>query len=133
MPRPRILAVGGHSAQVEIVRQYFGLGDDYELEAVEYCDEAMTTLLRRPFTLVLLLSLRVQWTRSIAPVEYEEAMGFLHQMRTLHSTIPVVVASAAVGASERAISMGAFAFIPQPIQLEELRRVVARALEGLGG
>jgi DNA-binding NtrC family response regulator len=88
----------------------------------------MTTLLRRPFDLVLLLSLRVQWTRSIALVGYEEAMGFLHQMRTLHSTVPVVVASSGLGASERAVSMGAFAFIPQPIQLEELARVVARAL-----
>ena len=115
------------------MRQYFGLVDDYELETVECCDEAMTTLLRQPFDLVLLLSLRVRWTRNIAPVEYEEAMGFLHQMRTLHSTVPVVVASAAVGASEKAVSMGAFAFIPQPIQLEELRRVVTRALKDIRG
>lgn len=53
-------------------------------------------------------------------------MGFLHQMRTLHSQIPVIVASAAVEASERSVSMGAFAFIPHPINLDELGRLVAR-------
>ena len=111
-----------------MLREYFRELGDYEVESVECCDEAMTTLSLRSFDLVLLLSLRVRWTGKVAPVGYEEAMGFLHQMRVHHSSLPVIVASAAEQARERCLSMGAFAFIRQAIQLEELGRVVARAL-----
>ena len=128
MARRQVLLVGSEG-MAPMLRDYLRHLGDYEVASVECCDEAMTTLSRRSFDLVLLLSLRVRWTRKVAPVGYEEAMGFLHQMRVHHSSLSVIVASAAEQASERCLSMGAFAFIPQPIKLDELGSLVTRALE----
>ena len=119
---------GGDPAVVAVLREYFRHGDVNEIDSVEYCDNALTTLLRRPFDLVLLLSLRVRWTRAIDPVGYEDAIGFLHQMRVLHSHVPVLVISAAEQARDRVLAYGALAFVLQPVNFTELDQLVARAL-----
>jgi CheY-like chemotaxis protein len=57
MVRRRVLLVGSDSVVVEVVevlREYFQHGA-YEVESVEYCDDALTTLRQRSFDLVLLL------------------------------------------------------------------------------
>ena len=52
MARRRVLLVGGEGL-APVVREYFHQLGDYDVESVEYCDEAMTTLPLRPFDLVL--------------------------------------------------------------------------------
>ena len=119
-----------------MLREYFHQGDDYEVESVEYCDDALATLLRRPFDLVLLLGLRAPW-RTWPSLSYparrigsESAMLFLKQLRSLHHPVPVVVVSGAPSANAEAetLSCGAFAFVPKPVNLRELDDLVARAI-----
>src|SRR5262245_34186743 len=134
MARRRILLVGGNSLVVALFRDYFHLGDKYEIETIEYCDDALALLLHRPFDLVLVLSLRAPWrtwpslhlpTRHIGS---ESAILFLKQLRPLHSQLPVIVASARLDAEVEVLRNGAFAFIPTPCDLAELGRLIDRAL-----
>jgi len=41
MARRRILLVGGDSLVVAVLREYLHLGDNYEVETIEYCDDAL--------------------------------------------------------------------------------------------
>jgi DNA-binding NtrC family response regulator len=136
MVRRRVLLVGGDPGVVAVSRDYFHHGDDYEVESVEYCDDALTTLLRQPFDLVLVLSLRAPWRTwpSLSePARHtgsESAILFLKQMRALHNPVPVLVVSGSPKADveAEALSNGAFAFIPKPVILAELDRVLTLAL-----
>jgi DNA-binding NtrC family response regulator len=138
MARRRVLLVGGDSGVVAALREYFHVchGDDYEVESIEYCDDALTTLLRRPFDLVLLLSLRAPWrtwpslSLPARRIGSESAILFLKQMRVLNNPIPVLVVSGSPRADVEAaaLSNGAFAFIPKPVNLAELDSLVALAL-----
>jgi DNA-binding response OmpR family regulator len=123
---------------LKVLREYLLLrhGRDYEVESIEYCDDALTMLLDRPFALVLLLSLRAPWrtwpslsvpTRRISG---ESAILFLKQMRGLHNPVPVLLVS---GSSRpdleaEALANGAFAVIPKPIILAELEPVLDAVL-----
>src|SRR2546425_8284593 len=133
MVRRRVLLVGSDSGVVEVLREYFHHGDDYEVESVEYCDDALSTLLRRPFDLVLLLSLRAPWrtwpSLSIPAqlISMESAIVFLKQMLAANIQVPVIVVSGSplAQAEEEALANGAFAWIQKPVNLTELGRLVA--------
>jgi DNA-binding NtrC family response regulator len=119
-----------------VLRDYFHLshGDDYEVETVEYCEDALASLRRRGFDVVLVLSLRAPWRTwpSLSlPARWvgsESAILFLKQLHALHRRVPVIIASARLDAEAEALRNGAFALVPKPILLEELDHVVATAL-----
>jgi len=121
---------------VAVLREYFHHGDDYEVESVEYCDDALTVLLRQPFDLVLVLSLRAPWrtwpSLSIPArlISMESAIVFLKQMLAANIQVPVIVVSGSplAQAEEEALANGAFAWIQKPVNLTELDRLVARVL-----
>lgn len=128
--RGRILLVGGDSGLVGVLREYLRVryGDDYEVESIEYCDDALTTLVHRPFDLVLLLSLRVPWraweslSRPARRIGSESAIVFLKQLRALRHPVPIVLLSGFVSAEleAEALANGALAVIPKPVNLTEL-------------
>ena len=92
--------------------------------------DAVTALLHRPFDLVLLLSIFSRW--KTRPRARFSGIEMLKQMRALHIPVPVLVVSQSIlaEAKEEAVANGAFAFIPAPINLAELDRLVALALAG---
>jgi DNA-binding NarL/FixJ family response regulator len=140
MARRRVLLVGGDFGMVTMLREYFHHLDDTEIEAVEYCDDALALLLRRPFDLALVLSLRAPWktwpTLSLPArrIGSESAILFLKQMRALHNPVPVLVVSGWLSADleEQTLTNGAFAFLRKPVIFAELDRVVALAFAGDG-
>ncbi len=132
----RALLVGGDAPIPALCREFFENfhGDDYKIETVEYCDDALALLLRRTFDVVLVLSLRAPW-RTWPSLSYpalhigsESAILFLKQMRALHNPVPVLVVSARADVEAEALRNGAFAFILKPIVFSELDRAVADAL-----
>jgi CheY-like chemotaxis protein len=134
MTRPRVLLVGGHPLVVEMLTEHLHVGNGYELEAVQYCDDALTVLQGRGFDLVLVLSLHMPWPRWHSPVQridLTNAILFLKHMRTLHNPPPVILVSGSplAEAEREALGHGAFAFIHKPFDLGELDRLVVLALE----
>lgn len=130
-----LLLVGGDALVSEGCREFFKAlhGDDYEVETVEHCDDALALLLRRPCDVVLLLSLRAPWrawptSESLARLTNETGMLFLSKMRALHSDVPLIVVSGAIWLMDRVLANGAFAFVDKPPDLRELDRAVADAL-----
>jgi DNA-binding NtrC family response regulator len=137
MTRRPVLLVGGDSLVVAALRDYFRVchGDDYKVESVEYCDDALATL-SRPVDLVLLLSLRAPWrtwpslSSPARHIGAESAMLFLKQMRALHNPVPVVLVSgwASAAMEAEAFANGAFAVLPKPFVFAELDSLMALAL-----
>lgn len=122
----RVLLVGGDSAWVRDL--FKGLSRDYQVEAADYCDDALTLLMRRSFDVVLVLSLRAPWrTFSSFTGNVESGILFLREMRALHSQVPAIVVSGSAipEAKEAALANGAFAFIEKPPDVWELDRLVA--------
>jgi|SRR5580765_3650346 CheY-like chemotaxis protein len=136
----RLLLVGADSKDMATFRGFLEALDehlhrgDYQIETIEYCDDALAVLRRRPFDLVLLLSLRAPWrtwasSDSLARLTCETGILFLTRMRTLRIEVPVLVISGSdEDVKDEALSAGAFAFIPKPPDLLELDRLVALAL-----
>jgi len=124
----------------EMLTDYFHYDDRYEIESVEYCDDALTVLQRR-FDLVLVLSLHVPWTmrpRSYSAtwrIDFANAILFLKHLRALHSPPPAILISGSLlaEAKEEALANGAFAFIPKPVDLAEFDRFVLLAIESRKG
>jgi DNA-binding NtrC family response regulator len=141
MARPRILLVGGNPPMAAMLTDYFHHDARYEIESVEYCDNALAVLQRRPVDLVLVLSLHVPWTMRPSSysatwrIDFANAILFLKHLRALHSPPPVILISGSllVEAMEEALANGAFAFLPKPVDLAELDRFVALALESRKG
>ena len=138
MARPRILLVGGRPLVAEMLTEHLRHGDRYELESVQYCDDALAVLQGRQIDLVLVLSLHVlwrRWPRGHSParrIDLTNAILFLKHMRALHNPPPVILVSGsplAAAAEEEALAHGAFAFIPKPFELAKLDRFVVLALE----
>jgi len=125
----------------EMLTDYFHHDDRYEIESVEYCDDALTVLQRRRFDLVLVLSPHVPWTmrpRSYSAtwrIDFANAIMFLKHLRALHSPPPVILISGSllVEAMEEALANGAFAFLPKPVGLADLERFMVSALESQKG
>jgi CheY-like chemotaxis protein len=124
-----------------MVTDYFHHDARYEIESVEYCDDALAGLQRRRFDLVLLLSLHVPWTMRPSSysatwrIDFANAILFLKHLRALHSPPPVVLISGSplAEAMEEALANGAFAFLPKPVELAELDHFVVLALESRKG
>ena len=141
MARARILLVGGNPPMAEMVTDYFNHDARYEIESVEYCDDALAVLQRRRFDLVLVLSLHVPWTMRPSSysatwgIDFANAILFLKHLRALHGPPPVILISGSllVEAMEEALANGAFTFLPKPVDLAELDRFVALALESRKG
>jgi CheY-like chemotaxis protein len=134
--------VGGTPLVAEMLTDYFHYDDRYDVESVEYCDDALARLERRRFDLVLVLSLHVPWTMWPASTHSPEwradllnAILLLKHLRALHSPPPVILISGNLlaEAQEEALANGAFAFLPKPIDLAELDRFVVLALESRKG
>jgi CheY-like chemotaxis protein len=114
-------------------------GDRYELESVQYCDDALTGLQSQRFDLVLVLSVQVPWRRW--PKWYSparriaNAILFLKHLRAFHNPPPVILVSGSplVEVEKQALAHGAFAFIRKPFSLRELDRCVVLALENRKG
>ena len=125
----------------EMLTDYFHHDDRYEIESVEYCDNALAVLQRRRFDLILVLSLHVPWTMRPSSysatwrIDFVNAILFLKHMRALHSPPPVILIGGSLLAEvkEEALANGAFAFLPKPVDLAELDRFVALALESRKG
>ena len=125
----------------EMLTDYFHHDDCYEIESVEYCDDALAVLQRQRFDLVLVLSLHVPWTMRPSSysatwrIDFANAILFLKHLRALHSPPPVILISGSLleEAQEEALANGAFVFLPKPVDLAELDRDVALALESRKG
>jgi DNA-binding NtrC family response regulator len=130
MVRGQVLLVGGDSGVVAVLRDYFRHGDSYEVESIEYCDDALKALSQRRFDLMLLLSIFARWRTLPSRTARFGGIELLKQIRALDMQVPVLVISASTlaQAKREALANGAFAFILQPINLDELGRLVARAL-----
>jgi len=141
MASARILLVGGNPPMAEMLADYFHHDGRYEIESVEYCDDALAVLQRRRFDLVLVLSLHVPWTMRPSSysatwrIDFANAILFLKHLRAFHSPPPVILISGSplVEAMEEALANGAFAFLPKPVALAELARFMALALESRKG
>jgi CheY-like chemotaxis protein len=143
MARRRILLVGGHPLMAamftEMFTEHLHHGDRYELESVQYCDDALAALQCQRFDLVLVLSLHVpwrRWPRWHSPTRrITNAILFLQHMRALQNPPPVILVSGSplAGVEKEALAHGAFAFIPKPFDLAELDRFVVLALESRKG
>jgi CheY-like chemotaxis protein len=124
-----------------MVTDYFHHDARYEIESVEYCDDALAWLQRRRFDLLLVLSLHVPWTMRPSSysatwrIDFANAILFLKHLRALHSPPPVVLISGSplAEAMEEALANGAFAFLPKPVELAELDHFVVLALESRKG
>ncbi len=75
----------------EMLTDYFHHDGRYEIESVEYCDDALAGLQRPRFDLVLVLSLHVPWTMRPSSysatwrIDFANAILFLKHLRALHS------------------------------------------------
>jgi CheY-like chemotaxis protein len=133
--------VGGHPLLALMFTEHLHHGDRYELELVQYCDDALALLERQRFDLVLVLSLHVpwrKWPRWHSPsrrIDLTNAILFLKHMRALPNPPPVILVSGSpfAEAEEEALAHGAFAFIRKPFDLAELDRFVRLALESRKG
>ena len=125
----------------EMLTDYFHHDARYEIESVEYCDDALAVLQRRRLDLVLVLSLHVPWTMRPSAysatwgIDFANAILFLKHLRALQSPPPVILISGSLldEAKEEALANGAFAFLPKPMELAELDRFVVLALESRKG
>jgi CheY-like chemotaxis protein len=120
MIRPRILLVGGRPLVAEMLSENLRHDDRYELEWVQYCDDALALLQGQQIDLVLVLSLHVlwrRWPRGHSParhVDLANAFLFLMQLHAFHNPPPVILISASprAEAENEALAHDAFAFIP---------------------
>jgi CheY-like chemotaxis protein len=120
---------------------YFHYDHRYEIEAVQYCDDALVLLERRQFDLALVLSVHVPWTMrpssysATGPIDFANAVLLLKHLRDFHSPPPVILISGSpfAEAKEEALANGAFAFLPKPVDLAEFDSFVVRALESRKG
>jgi CheY-like chemotaxis protein len=142
MAKRRVLLVGGDSGVVAVIDQYFReCHGDYEVESIEYCDDALILLRRSPFDLVLILSLNAPWrtwpslSSPTVRIGSRSAILFLKQMRGLHSAPPAILVSGSAfrQTEEESRANGAFALVLKPVNLPELDRFVRLALEGRDG
>jgi CheY-like chemotaxis protein len=141
MAKSRILLVGGNPPMAAMLTDYFHYDDRYEIESVEYCDDALALLDRRRFDLALVLSLHVPWTKwpssssATWRIDFANAILLLKHLRALHSPPPVILMSGSpfAEAKEEALANGAVAFLPKPVGLDELDSSVVRALESRKG
>ena len=133
--RRRVLLVGSEPIMLRLCRESFERlhGGTYQIETLDYCDDALMALRQQPFDLVLVLSLNAPWRAWPSLSEPTRFMGaksaiiFLQQVRALQIRVPVLVVSQFPYAKVAALANGAFAFV-DPFEVQELDRLVSLAL-----
>jgi DNA-binding response OmpR family regulator len=127
-PKLRVLLIGD-SVVAAVLREYFLSAQDVEVESVEFCDDALALLKQLPFDVAVLLSLRASWrtwpslSSPTSRVGSESAILFLKQLRALHNSVPVILASARLDAQKAALANGA-AFLLKPFKPTELHEAL---------
>jgi CheY-like chemotaxis protein len=135
MPERRVLLVGGDHPVVAVCSEYLRLrlGGSYEVESIEYCDDALMVLRQQPFDLILVLSLGAPWrtwpslSSPARLTSMASAIVFLQQIRAANIQVPVIVASTRAEAKSEALASGAFDFIVKPFKLAELDEALRNA------
>src|SRR5262249_467811 len=132
MARRRALLVGGDHTEVPVLSESLRHGDRYEVQSIDYCDDALDSLSQQPFDLMLLLSIFARWRTLPSRTERFGGIELLKQMRARHIHIPALVLSASLlaQAKKEALAHGALAFISQPPNLAELDEALRRVEEG---
>ena len=133
--RQRVLLVGSDPVLLSLCREPFQHlhGGNYQIETLDYCDDALMALRQQPFDLVLVLSVNAPWrawpslSEPTRFVRAKSAIIFLDQVRALHIRVPVIVVSQYPYAKEEALANGAFAYM-DPFDVQELDRLVSLAL-----
>jgi two-component system, CitB family, response regulator CitT len=129
MIRRRVLLVAGDPRVVAVCSGYLRHGDRYQVESVDYCEDALNALSQQRFDLMVLLSIFARWRTLPSRRARFGGIELLKQMRALDMQVPVLVVSAStrVEAKREALANGAFAFIPPPVNLAELDEALKKA------
>ncbi len=119
----KILIVEDEPHVAEMLKEcfnHFSHGHAYEIETAADGASAVMGLLLRPVDL-LLLDLNMPRMGGLE---------MLRQMRELNLRIPTIVITAHVdpAAAGEALSSGVFAYLPKPVELQQLDHIVALAL-----
>jgi DNA-binding NarL/FixJ family response regulator len=128
-----VLLVGQDFVLLQRCREPFLHGDNYEIETLAYCDDALRALRQESFDLVLVLSVNAPWrawpslSEPTPFIGLRSAIIFLDQLRALQIRVPVLIVSQWPYAKEQALANGAFAFV-DPFEGQELDRLVSLAL-----
>ena len=132
MVKRQVLLVGDDSQVSAVCREFLRRDSRYNIESIDYCDDALTALRHRRFDAVLILSLNARWrmwsslSSGARRVEASSAILFLKQIRALPDPPPVIVVSGRQDAEAAALASGAVAFIRKPIILAELEEALHR-------
>lgn len=122
------MLVGGHlDSQVAAkCSAYLLLGDRYDVQTIDYCDDALNALSQQSFDVILLFSIFARWRMLPSRRVRFGGIEFLKQMRALHIHVPTLVVSASMlaQAKNEALANGAAAFIPKPVKLTELEEAL---------
>lgn len=112
--RPKILLVD--DSQFSLSQLCRALGDEFELITASGGAEGLAALEQHKFDLVI--------TDLLMP--HISGLAFLGQVRQRHPRAKVIVSSADIqdGTAAKARALGASAFVPKPVDAEELRRVI---------
>lgn len=115
---PRILLVD--DSQFSLSQLAKALGSEFEIATANNGAEGLATLERDHFDVVI--------TDLLMP--HISGLAFLGQVRQRHPQVKVIVSSADIqdGTASKARALGASAFVPKPVDAEELRRVIRLVL-----
>jgi hypothetical protein len=86
-------------------------GGDYQIEARDYCDDALMALRQQPFDLILMLSINAPWrawpslSEPTGFIGSQSAIIFLDQLRAMHIRIPVLVVTQSPYGKDQALRM----------------------------
>ena len=120
-PRPKLLVVDDEAAQRELLKAVL-TDEGYEVFEAEGGQAAIAALEAIPFDLVI-LDLRLEDT---------DGVSVLEQIRQRNADLPalMITAYATVPTAVSAMKLGAVDYLTKPVDLEELKLVVARTLAG---
>lgn len=115
---PRILLVD--DSQFSLSQLTRALGDEFDITTASGGAEGLAALEQGRFELVI--------TDLLMP--HISGLAFLGQVRQRHPRVKVIVSSADIqdGTATKARALGASAFVPKPVDAEELRRVIKLVL-----
>jgi hypothetical protein len=127
-----VLLVGRDPILLRLCREHRH-GGDYQIEALDYCDDALMALRQQPFDLILVLSINAPWrawpslSGPTGFIGSQSAIIFLDQLRAMHIRIPVLVVTQSPYAKDQALANGAFGVV-DPFDEQQLDCLVSLAL-----
>ncbi|HZM92658.1 MAG TPA: hypothetical protein VFB92_04525 [Vicinamibacterales bacterium] len=83
MIRRRVLLVAGDPRVVAVCSGYLRHGDRYQVESVDYCEDALNALSQQRFDLMVLLSIFARWRTLPSRRARFGGIELLKQMRAL--------------------------------------------------